>query len=267
MKKNNRTFSAVVITMMTLNLLIVGCVTNTTTDDGTVATERQECFLKHFTHLRENDCDLVITADLPVKGAKTVIDSITVFLNEQLYEYFDKGEDGFRLPYETVFSADIPHLLEHYRDAYSPYFDADSTHICEFATHCLELNMVAQTATYITYEINNVFFGEGIEEARSWVTFAKADGHRLRSVISPENLVRFFQEHPEQRNSDIWNDIQSKTENNESLRVFNVGLLNDSLAFQYVWTTGAYDDSKYDLTTLRPYLSTEAQELINANGQ
>ena len=70
MKKNNRTFSAVVITMMTLNLLIVGCATNTTTDDSMVTTERQECFLKHFTHLRENDCDLAITADLPVRVPK-----------------------------------------------------------------------------------------------------------------------------------------------------------------------------------------------------
>ena len=48
-----------------------------------------------------------------------------------------------------------------------------------------------------------------------------------------------------------------------SLRPYNVGLLNDSLAFQYIWAPGICDDFKYSLEMWKPYLTPEAQELVN----
>ena len=263
MKNIKRTFSILVITVLALSFLTTGFAANPKGGDDTLAVKKQACFLKEYTHLQEKDCGLSVAADLPMKGPKTLIDSISVFLNEELYSYFDYSTDEkHRLPYEKVFSTDIPHLLKRYQKAYRPYFDVKNPDVCEFATHCLELNLVAQTATYVTYEVINIFFGEGLEEARSWVTFAKSDGHRLNKVITDENLLRFFQEHPEQRDNDLWNGIMFNMNEHGSLPSYYVGLLNDSLAFQYVWAPGIFDDFKYDLALLKPYLTEEAQELV-----
>lgn len=262
MKTIVKTFWTLAIAILSLSILTISCTNTPKEGADSVLVERQVCFLKHFSHLQENDCDMDITVDLPIQGPKVLVDSITNFLNEQLYMYFENGED-VRLPYEEVFSTDILNLVEHYREAYSPYFNEDSTHKCELGTHCLELNMAAQTASYVTYEVVNVFFGEGVEEACSWITFAKYDGHRVNNVITTENMIRFFKEHPNQRSSDVYGDIQYKMENNDIIQLDNVGLLNDSLAFQYIWNIGIYDDFKYDLTMVKPYLSSEAQDLID----
>lgn len=262
MKNIKRTISALAITVVALSLLTTGFAANPQGGNDTLVIRQHTCFLKDYTHLQEKDCGLGIVADLPVKGPKTLIDSITEFLNEELYGYFDYDADNHHLPYKKVFSTDIQHLLKHYQKVYRPYYDVKNPNICEFVTHCIELNLVAQTATYVTYEVVHQFFGEGLEEARSWVTFAKSDGHRLQEVITTDNLLRFFQEHPEQRNNHIWNDIMTTMNKDGFLRPYNVGLLNDSLAFQYVWAPGVFDDFKCSLEPWKPYLTPEAQELI-----
>ncbi len=252
------------ITVLALSFPIVGFATNPKGGDDTLTVKRQMCFLKDYSHLQEKDCGLGVIADLPVKGPKTLVDSILVFLNEELYRYFDYStDDNHRLPYEKVFSTDIPHLLKHYQKVYRPFYDVKNPNVCEFATHYLELNLVAQTGTYVTYEVIHAFFGEGLEETRSWVTFAESDGHRLKEVITTDNLLRFLQEHPEQRNNDVWNDIMFTMNEQGSLRHYNVGLLNDSLAFQYIWAPGIFDDFKYSLEPWKPYLTPKAQELVN----
>ena len=263
MKNIKSTISAFAIIVLALSFLTTGFAATPKGSDDTLAIKRQMCFLKDYTHLQERDCGLAVDADLPVKGPKTLLDSITVFLNEELYEYFDHDADNHRLPYEKVFSTDIPHLLKHYQKAYRPYYDVKNPDVCEFATHCIELNLVAQTPTYVTYEVVYQFFGEGLEEARTWVTFAKSDGHRLKAVITTDNLLRFFKEHPEQRNNDLWNDIMTTMNEDGFLRSYNVGLLNDSMAFQYVWAPGIFDDFKYSLEPWKPFLTPEAQEFVN----
>lgn len=251
------------ITVLALSFPAMSFAANPKGGDDTLVIKQQACFLKDYTHLQEKDCGLGIVADLPVKGPKTLVDSITVFLNEELYEYFDYDADNHHLPYEKVFSTDIPHLLKHYQKVYRPYYDVKNPNVCEFVSHCIELNLVAQTATYVTYEVVHQFFGEGLEEARTWVTFAKSDGHRLQEVITPDNLLRFFLDHPEQRNKDIWDDIIYTMNEYGSLKSFSVGLLNDSLVFQYVWAPGIFDDFKCSLELWKPYLSPEAQELVS----
>ncbi len=255
---------AALLVATTRSITAIGCTSAPNADPTTVTVEQQFCFLKKYTHLQPSDCDLNISADLPTGGPQYLVDSITLFLNEQLYQYFDQDKSNRLLPFEQVFSSDLPHLLEHYRDAYAPYFNADSTNICEFNTHCLELNMVAQTATYVTYEVVDVFFGEGLEEARSWVSFTKADGHRLTDIITTENLLRFFNDHPEQLDSDIQEEIGYRIENNNTSWLGNVGLLGDSLAFQYFYAPGIFADTKFDLSTIKSYLSPEAQRLLAA---
>lgn len=264
MKNIKRTLTILAIIVLAFSFPTVSFAANPKGDGDTLAIKRQICFLKDFTHLQEKDCGLAVTADLPVKGSKTLVDSITVFLNEELYGYFDYEADNHRLPYEKVFSTDIPHLLKHYQKVYRPYYDVKNPNVCEFATHCLELNLVAQTETYVTYEVIYVFFGEGLEEARFWVTFAKSDGHRLKEVVSTDNLTRYLREHPEVNDNGVWSDIREcMAKNDDFSRSIQAGLLNGKLALQFIWAPGIYDDSQYDLTPLKPYLSAEAQALVN----
>ena len=249
---------------MMMALVLTGCATNCKTTDKPYAVENHHCFLKHFTHLEPNDYDMYVAIDIPVNAPKAITDSITVFMNEELYSLFDNGEDR-HLSYEKVFSTNLTNLAEHYCDAYRPFYDEDEPYITEYV-HWLELNMVAQTETYVTYEVLCGFMGEGLEELRSWTTFVKKDGLRLKEVISSENMLRFYEDYPEFMDFDIWCDVQHDLTEGFSFSLDNTGLLNDSLAFQYFWNMGIYEDYKYPLKYLKPYLSEEAQALVSDNG-
>ena len=68
-----------------------------------IVTERQECVLNNFTHVTEEVFPLTVSVDVPVAGSQRVIDSITVFLNESLYAFFDDGHEC-HIPYSLVYS-------------------------------------------------------------------------------------------------------------------------------------------------------------------
>lgn len=228
-----------------------------------LVTERQECVLKHFTHMKGDVSPLTIAIDIPVEGSQAMVDNLVDFFNETLYAFFDNGEDC-HLSYESVFSTDVKQLIGHYQEAYAPFFSADCTAVHEFATDCLEINLVAQTNTYVTYEVNNIFFGEGVETAKEWVTFVKSDGHRLAEVINDSEMLRFYREQPELRSDVVWENLLSHCDEGDNLCgvVCTVGLLNDSVVHQYVYAPGIFEDIKYPIDGIAPYLTQEAQELV-----
>ena len=239
-------------------LLTCSCGTNA----QSLKTERQVCFLKHYTHLTDVVMDLDITLDLPVSGSPWLVDSITAYFNEKLYQFFDNGDKKL-FPYESVYSTDLQHLAEHYRELYRPYFLEDSTWVHEFSTDCLMLRLVAQTDTYVTYEEDWIFYGEGDEVANNWVTFVKEDGHRLKEVISNDNMLRFFEDHHNLIDEGVWDEIQWDLSRGYDVWVVcSVGLLNDTVAHQYVYAPGIYEDLKYPMEMIRPYLSKEARRLV-----
>lgn len=248
-----------------LRLIIAGVLVSALTSCGakskTIETEQDVCVLKHFTHLPDVVCDLYVAVDIPVEAPVFLTDSIMVFLNETLYDFFD--DDTVRhLPYDSVYTTDLEHLAEHYREAYLPFFLADSTETHEFYSDCLELRLVAQTDTYVTYEVDWVFFGEGVEVATDWVTFVKKDGHRIKEVISNEAMLRFFEEHRELIEEEVWEEVQWNLGQGYDVWIGSpVGLLNDSVAHQFVYAPGIFADLKYPMKAIRPYLSKEAQKL------
>ncbi len=261
MKNKTKASLRLILAGMMTMILTIGCTSYQKANIGLLTTEQQVCRLKSFTHLRENDSEMGISADIPVEGPQSLIDSVTVFFNEELYRYFDNGEN-IHVPYERVFSTDLANLTNHYRKIYTAFYDENNLDVTEFNTHWLELNLAAQTETFVTYEVVWNFMGEGLEQARSWTTFVKKDGHRLKEVISTENMLRFFQDHPETRDSGVWENVQWKLAHDGVFWLDNVGLLTDSLALQYFWNMGIFDDFFYDLRTIKPYLSKEAQELV-----
>lgn len=160
------------------------------------------CVLKNYTHITSEVFPLYISIDLPVKGPQPLMDSLTFFLNQVLYHHFDNGVDR-HLPYETVYSKDVIQLVEHYRDTYKCFFLNDSTTEHEFESDCLSVTLCAQADSYVTYEVDGHFFGEGDEVSKEWLTFILPDGHRLKEIISKKSLLRFYEEHSELRNNDI----------------------------------------------------------------
>ena len=218
--------------------------------------------MKDYTHITGETYPLTIDIDIPVEGPQALIENITDFLNEELYNFFDYYQNY--IPYESLYSKDAKHLIEHYREAYAPYFTADTTGTCFFKTHCMEIKLAAQTKTYVTYQVDYIFFGEGLEVMTEWTTFDKSDGHRLEEVISDAEMLRFYREHPELRNDDIWSNILFNCQEDDapSVPTSDFGLLSDSLAHQYTYATGIYEDMTYPLDVIAPYLSEEAQELI-----
>ena len=244
-----------------LLLMLTNCCTIPKTNAQPLAVENHECVLKNYTHVTSMVLPLYVSIDLPVQGPQPLMDSLTDFLNETLYHYFDNGDDR-HLPYQTVYSKDIRHLIEHYKDTYKRFFLPDSTELHEFSTDCLEMKLAAQNDNYITYEVDWIFFGEGEEVAKEWVTFVLADGHRLTKVISNKNMLKFYRKHPELRSEDVWRT--ACLYDRKSCLVGSVGLLNDAVAHQYVYAPGIFEEViKYPLDAIAPYLSKEAKSLMS----
>lgn len=224
--------------------ITTGCSSNRNTAKP-YTVEREACFLEHVIFEDIDEFDSYVTVDVPVKASKALTDSVTAFLNESLYSFF-KDISKSQKSYESVYSSDLTHLAEHYRDAFMP--------IDPQRSWC-DLLLVAQTDTYITYMQILSFRGEGIHESYEWTTFVKKDGHRLKSVISKDDLERFFEDYPE---------VATEMGDHES--AISTGLLEDTMSFVYAWGGGHDDIYNYDLHLIKPYLSEEAQELLSANG-
>ena len=247
------------ITICALTPMFTSCCTIQKENGQQFVTKNHMCVLKNYTHITTEVIPLYISIDLPVKGPQPLMDSLTFFLNQTLYHYFDNGEDR-HLPYETVYSKDVIQLVEHYRDTYKPFFLNDSTIEHEFESDCLSVTLCAQTDSYVTYEVDRLFFGEGDEVSKEWATFILPDGHRLKEIISKKNLLRFYGEHPELRNNDILEQIQSHGEETDFVGEF--GLLNDSIVHQYLYAPGIFEDVKYPMDAIAPYLSKNVRKLI-----
>ena len=234
-------------------VLSVGCGANRKAAKP-LAVECQTCPMKHIVIESLDEFDATIKIDYLVNAPKKLTDSITEFINNTLYDYFEYG-DEIHILYQNVYSTDLPHIAEHYWNAYKSFYEEH-----DLSTHWLDINLVAQTETYITYQVIWAFRGEGIHEGYEWVTFAKNDGHRLKEVNSNENLLRFFEDYPELSDDDI---VDAMRRNLSAGFCFcETGLLNDSLAFVYEWGGGHDDIEIYDLKIVKPYLSKEAQKLI-----
>lgn len=220
--------------------------------------ERQECVLKNVKHpMTGQPYDIGVVVDVPTEGHQVLVDSVMAYLNKTLYEFFESGEKEF-LPFDSVRSTDSRHLLSHYQEAYQGFYVNDST---LSGNDFLEVVVAAQTDSYVTYEANWSFYGEGVETSQDWKTFRKSDGQSLGEVVGNENLIRFLEGHPDMRSEDVWADIQHKMKDSVEI-ADNFGLLGDSVAHQHCYANGIFETVKYDLKTILPYLSKESKELV-----
>ena len=245
-----------------MSLLPVSCGSSGKTTNKPFMVEHQNCPMKHIVIEYLDEFDATINIDYPVNAQEKLTDSITAFINETLYSYFeyDDYENQIHIPYQNVYSTDLPHIAKHYWDAYRSFYDQ-----LDPIYHWLDMNIVAQTDTYVTYEVVLSFRGEGIHEFRQWTTFVKKDGHRLKEMISNENLLRFYEDYPELVRNGSPYELQRAI--SEGYDPCVLGLLCDSLACVFPDNTGHEEIDLYDLKTIKPYLSKEVQKLVSGNGK
>lgn len=231
-----------------------------------VEVERQECVLQHMTGtIPSEEADIGMTIDAPISGDKVLIDSIVHLINAEMYDFLESGHETCFAP-EEVYCADPKQLVKHYYDAYKPFM-IDSCHrdeqpYCFCDTHYLNVILIDQTESFVTYEANGLFIGEGDCWYRKWVTFCPGDGHQLQEVITTEDFMRFFEDHPEQQDG-FYKIMKERLDEGDEVNWRNTfGLTKDKLLLEFFFAPGIVDDAEYSMSDIKPYLSDEAQKLL-----
>ena len=131
---------------------------------------------------------------------------------------------------------------------------------CEF---CRTLAMEAQTDLFVTYGVEHFHCGASCGSEKYFYTFDKKDGHLIGDVISHENLVRFFEEHPECATIEKSEENLGWTFNPEDeYENTQFGLLADSFILVIEGVSNQYIVSKIPYDLISSYLSPEAQALV-----
>ncbi len=204
-----------------------------------------------------------IAVDVPIKGPRPLLDSLKVFLNAEVYRVFESlaFESGNATTFtpKDVYTNDMSRLLDSYADTYSGHIGKISEWDWPSG---FSLFLVAQTESFVTYGLE---FYRGRGSSMCCHTFSKKDGHKIGEIITEENLVKFLNDHPSVEHPFF--DFQIYGEEPSQWKFFEVGLLEDgALCINECWQNH-YLASKFSYKKLLPYLSSEAQELINTRGE
>ena len=199
---------------------------------------------------------LVIQMDIPIAGPQMLVDSLTAFFNEQLYEYCEEEGDAHK-KFEKVRTNNVANLLQHYFDIYKPYFLKEM----EWSS-CFSIVLLAQTENYVTYGSTHHHCGGSCGSEMFCYVFSKKDGHRLGEIISHENLEKFYADHKEYTKWEYSWEYMSDL----NLPRDYFGLLEDSLLFAVNGVGNHYEVQQFGYEKMLPYLSKEAQQFIAERG-
>ena len=203
-------------------------------------------------------CEFVeFYVDVPVEGPQPLLDSIKAFLNENLYlafEAVDFEEDSTWFTPKDVYADDMSSLLDSYVGKYSEHLK----NMEWIWTSSFSFFLVAQTESFVTYGLE-AYQGRG--SVMYCHTFSKKDGHEVGEIITKENLLRFLKNHPDVKHPFYNVDLLKNKEVS-----FDFGLLEDGALCIAEPIQNCNIISKFGYKELLPYLSTEAQELVNSIG-
>jgi hypothetical protein len=209
------------------------------------------------------DYSAKFTVDVPVDGPQALVDSIMVFINRKIYNAceecvnYDEGVESFSL--EKVFTNEGEHLLNHYMEKYKELIQ-DSLWKTYF---CLTLKLEAQTESYITYSMENYHCGGSCGSEMFYYTFEKRDGHQIKDIITHDNLVRFFEDHPEYATiEDVIDDYDWEFSPEYVFLDLDCGLLDDCFSLVITGMGNHYFTTEISYSKILPYLSPEVQELL-----
>ena len=212
----------------------------------------------------DNRCEFAsFTIDVPVNGPQALVDSVMMFLNNELYEacesnaHFD--EDTVSFSKETLYTDDGKRLLSQYMEKYKSEIQDRL-----WRSFGLILKMEAQTEKYITYGLEFFYCGAGCSSEKYYYTFDKRDGHQVKEIISHENIVRFFKDYPEYAKQDdfAW-EFRPEQDYFESF----YGLLNDHFSLVIIGWYNHFFTIDIPYSQIFSYLSQEAQSLVEQTGE
>lgn len=190
--------------------------------------------------------------DFPTEGPQPLMDSVIEFVNERLYQLFDM-ENGAHIPFKKARVMNSDNIVYDYISKYRKLYGRTELNN---STYSLKLEMVAQTETFVTYEIHDDNCSAGCWYRTSWETFRKDNGHRVKELISDKDMVRFINENP-------WCDYGLLAGTTGAI---SVGLLDDGMVWFYDptgWTEQM--EVQYDYDDIFPYLGNESQALISGS--
>ena len=185
-----------------------------------------------------------IFIDIPILGPHILTDSVMAFLNEQLYKFCEEQTENSGMNYDSLYINNSEKLLRHYVDAYRPLVQEKGGWL-----PTLYITMLAQTESFITYCVACKHNKSDYAEMYCY-TFSKQDGHRLREIISHENLDKFFDEHKEHR----WLSNSVK-----EIKQDIFGLIEDTLLFVNNGLAFGFYLNEFGYSEILPYLSEDAK--------
>lgn len=214
------------------------------------------------THEENSAYSASITLDAPVEGPQALLDAVMALANDELYAFcefcahFD--EDIASFSKEEMYTKDGAQLLTHYMEKYRPLIQDSVWNVFDRT-----LAMEAQTDLFVTYGVEHFHCGASCGSEKYFYTFDKKDGHLIGDVISHENLVRFFEEHPECATIEKSEENLGWTFNPEDeYENTQFGLLADSFILVIEGVSNQYIVSKIPYDLISSYLSPEAQALV-----
>lgn len=243
-------------------IIIAACGTKVKYDDEMLVVQRDQI------EFSLNDSNVVqVVMDIPESGPEFMTDSVTMFLNHQLYDFLSEyycleySFEELRKKYETGLYGG---LLDVY---YSSYSGEDYVEdIPDFLK--LTCLMIAQTESFVTYGVELLRGAYDNSKFRTY-SFDKKDGRMmdLDSVISGKDLVRFFDNNPDLNLPfEDW-QIERIKDGDYLFLPFDVGLLEDGVLLV---NEDGFDSHYYvtmiDYDALFSYLSKEARGLVKAKG-
>jgi len=200
-----------------------------------------------------------ISVDVPVDGPQALVDSVMVIINHETYHFFElcfepSDDDSVTFREDEMYTNDGETLLAHYMEKYRPLL---SDFLLTWFN--LTLKLEVQTDRYVTYGLECYHCGASCGSEKYYYTFDKQDGHLVRGIISHENLVRFFKDHPDYSKQEeyLWEFSPEKAYTD-----LCYGLLDDHFSLVILGWYNHYFIIDVPYSQISSYLSSEVQKLV-----
>ena len=257
MKKSSLIFVAVIIAAL------MGCQSNRQAKPSDLVVVEQTDTVHGTTG--ENNCyEMTLTIDEPVDGPQVLRDSVIAVVNTLLYEACERNahfdENVVTFSKDGMFSCDSEQLLSHYVEKYKLQVQ-DSL----WRDYELKMKLEAQTEKFVTFGVEYLYCGASCSSEKFYYVFDKKDGHRVKEIISHENLVRFFKDHPElaEIKADSWSGMPGwRFSPDYDFNVNNYGLLGEQFSMAINNVANHYLLTEFPYSQFSSYLSPEAQKLV-----
>ena len=197
--------------------------------------------------------------DYPIGGPQPLADSVRQFVKRELYCMFDwnysldNPDEKLHIPFEKVCEWKGDNIVTDFINNYRPLYENEEIGIGEIS---LNLKLVAQTETFVTYYAEETDCGGSCNHSYDFYTFRKRDGELLGEILSKKDLSKFVKTYPQYKFDD------------DACMSF-IGMGEEGLLFGIYIMFGAsggfhkIDTIPYEMA--KPYLSKKAQELISDN--